>query len=751
MANISVKVLKDKNQEAFVPFTITDAVFVPDTNKTVTDLVDETIATLEEAMETIPTKTSDLTNDSGFIDNTVDNLVNYTLSTGVGTTIDMSINTTTYVLTLSLKNSDGTVLSTDTVDLPIESMVVNATYDTTNKKIILTLQSGTTIDVPIGDIVSGLQTEITASNKLNSDLVDDINSTNKFVTTNEKSTWNAKYDKPNTGIPSTDLDNAVQTSLGKADTALQTESDPVFGASPAAGITANDIGNWNNKSNFSGDYNDLTNKPTIPTSDAIRIDSNTTSAIIMKDMIINKVYQVYYEASNVPVYIKPDSDGTVQDLRSLDSTLQYNDGNIFFIRTADNIWHYYYSTGETQYHKSIRYTAASFSFYYDYTVTSNTNYLLSYGLGSASSYIDIPNSTISAFLNSKKYLYIPNQINYELDLYISNGNYQYHIDKPEYYIVGDIRISVKSLTRGNGLYVYVPTQYGLYIGLIDLRAHAVTDYQLPEGDITEYTDYNASATQVLSHDSNGDKTWVANSSGGSSAIDSISVNGTTQTIDANKNVDITVPTTLSSLSDDSTHRVVTDTEKTTWNNKSNFSGSYNDLTNKPNLIENINTFNVITSKITFNDEVALNKTFTDRDGLTYPLYRRTFYIPKDVFTFADNSYKVRLNDSSIDSGYTIPSGLKRAFINQNYSSLISGNYYYPVYVPYYTDAQFRSDNVTNLRIDVQVAHKYSCYTMLSVNSTTSKLFFMMYVGESLYNYLEGVSLVIEYTKQGEGQ
>jgi hypothetical protein len=42
-----------------------------------------------------------------------------------------------------------------------------------------------------------------------------------------------------------------------------TESDPVFNLSPAKNITTNDITNWNNKSNFSGDYNDLDNKPTL--------------------------------------------------------------------------------------------------------------------------------------------------------------------------------------------------------------------------------------------------------------------------------------------------------------------------------------------------------------------------------------------------------------------------------------------------------------------------------------------------------
>lgn len=40
---------------------------------------------------------------------------------------------------------------------------------------------------------------------------------------------------------------------------------------------------------------------------------------------------------------------------------------------------------------------------------------------------------------------------------------------------------------------------------------------------------------------------------------------------------------LSQMSQDSTHRVVTDTEKSTWNAKSNFSGNYNDLSNKPTI------------------------------------------------------------------------------------------------------------------------------------------------------------------------
>lgn len=46
-----------------------------------------------------------------------------------------------------------------------------------------------------------------------------------------------------------------------------TETDPVFSASAASGITSSDISAWNGKSDFSGDYDDLYNKPTILTID----------------------------------------------------------------------------------------------------------------------------------------------------------------------------------------------------------------------------------------------------------------------------------------------------------------------------------------------------------------------------------------------------------------------------------------------------------------------------------------------------
>lgn len=44
---------------------------------------------------------------------------------------------------------------------------------------------------------------------------------------------------------------------------ISTETDPIFTASSAYGISSSDISNWNGKSDFSGDYDDLTNKPAL--------------------------------------------------------------------------------------------------------------------------------------------------------------------------------------------------------------------------------------------------------------------------------------------------------------------------------------------------------------------------------------------------------------------------------------------------------------------------------------------------------
>lgn len=98
-------------------------------------------------------------NVSNFITKDVDNLTNYTLSTGVGAKIELSIDPSNYKLTATLKNSTNEVISTSTsIDLPLEEMVVNATYDDANKKIILYLRDETLdpLEIDVADLIRGL-------------------------------------------------------------------------------------------------------------------------------------------------------------------------------------------------------------------------------------------------------------------------------------------------------------------------------------------------------------------------------------------------------------------------------------------------------------------------------------------------------------------------------------------------------------------------------------------------------------------
>ena len=64
--------------------------------------------------------------------------------------------------------------------------------------------------------------------------------TDIHITASERTAWNAKYDKPGTGIPKTDLADDVQASLGKADTALQA-SDIADKADKVSGATADNL------------------------------------------------------------------------------------------------------------------------------------------------------------------------------------------------------------------------------------------------------------------------------------------------------------------------------------------------------------------------------------------------------------------------------------------------------------------------------------------------------------------------------
>lgn len=108
-------------------------------------------------------------------------------STKYGASLDLSIDSCTYCMTAQLKDQDGCNLgSACTIDLPLESMVVDACYLCATKEIELILQSGSCVCFSVADLVSGLQTEIDSCHKICSDYVDATGQTNQFVTATEK-------------------------------------------------------------------------------------------------------------------------------------------------------------------------------------------------------------------------------------------------------------------------------------------------------------------------------------------------------------------------------------------------------------------------------------------------------------------------------------------------------------------------------------------------------------------------------------
>lgn len=173
----------------------------------------DTVSSVDSKITTLDKKVSD-----NFIDN--DELVTalepYSLKVATGRSLKLESDTSTHIYTIKLLNDAGTVLGDPVViDLPVESLVMNVAYDSATQSIIITLENGTKTSVPIGSLINGLVNE-SAFN---------AHTGNTTVHTNaaEKSSWNAKYDKPSGGIPLNDLSSVVKASLAKADESISAD------------------------------------------------------------------------------------------------------------------------------------------------------------------------------------------------------------------------------------------------------------------------------------------------------------------------------------------------------------------------------------------------------------------------------------------------------------------------------------------------------------------------------------------------
>ena len=99
-----------------------------------------------------------------------------------------------------------------------------------------------------------------------------LSNTTIHVTSQNKTDWSAKYDKPNEGIPKSDLSSAVQTSLGKADNSVQQEAGKGLSTNDfttllkdkldgiEAGAEVNEQSDWNETDSVADSF--IKNKPT---------------------------------------------------------------------------------------------------------------------------------------------------------------------------------------------------------------------------------------------------------------------------------------------------------------------------------------------------------------------------------------------------------------------------------------------------------------------------------------------------------
>jgi len=102
---------------------------------------------------TVPTKTSDLTNDSGYI---TDISGKADASAAIGS-ISLSMDSNTYKISITGTKVNGTAFTvSNVIDLPLESVVVSGSYDSTNKKVILTLKNNSTVEFSVADLINGL-------------------------------------------------------------------------------------------------------------------------------------------------------------------------------------------------------------------------------------------------------------------------------------------------------------------------------------------------------------------------------------------------------------------------------------------------------------------------------------------------------------------------------------------------------------------------------------------------------------------
>ena len=315
---------------------------------------------------------------------------NYSLITETGNKISLTINSSTYVMTLQLKDKNGSVLSTGTIDLPLELIVKSGRYDSETKNLVLTLANEDVINIPVGELVDeyyadGTTIELKDVNgKLTFNVKNGVyqeKQTGKGLSTNDftndyKSNVDENTKNRHSHTNKSVLDSTTasfktkdKTNLDSNTSARHTHSNKAVLDATTASFTTemkNTISGLS-KVATSGSYSDLSNKPTIPSVVDNLTSTSTSSSLSAKQ---GKVLNDKIESMNQMNYANAGFHNSI--FRGADVTKYLTDGNLY-TRISNGTFEDLY-VGDYIIKNNITWRIAGFDVYYNKGDTAFTKH-----------------------------------------------------------------------------------------------------------------------------------------------------------------------------------------------------------------------------------------------------------------------------------------------------------------------------------------------------------------------------------------
>ena len=202
--------------------------------------------------------------------------------------------------------------------------------DKTNTPITITLTDNTTVDLVVSaengkDGTSGTVDIVQATGQSESAVMSQKAVTDELNKKANTSEVNAKYTKPSGGIPKSDLAVSVQTSLDKADTALQSAPvTSVNGKTGAVQLAAEDVGALPSSTKFVSSVNGQSGDVTgLATKEEVNAKQNalTETQLAAVDSGITEAKRTKYDGYEVIINQKANA----SDLAAVATSGSYND------------------------------------------------------------------------------------------------------------------------------------------------------------------------------------------------------------------------------------------------------------------------------------------------------------------------------------------------------------------------------------------------------------------------------------------